>query len=117
MNVTDYTPEYDPSVYEYHKNSPDTFWQINPRYCLTGPSAVVLASLFSAKPTIFLAPPVSQAAGSPFGFNKWVPWFKFANGVVRNAAVLSQYWGMPGVPAAQVMDFVETDIATPVEGQ
>ena len=138
MNAADYRPVYDDSVYEYLPNWQDASgtsltdsagnptsgvpaarvqWPINKQYCLTNPSAILLASLFDPKPAVVLLPPISQAGGSPFGFNHNVPWLKFADGTLRNAGVLASYWGMPGVPYASALDYAKLDVATPVEGQ
>jgi len=117
MTALDYTPEYDNSVFEYHKNTPSVIVPINARYCLTETSAKLLATLFHPAPTIYSAPPIHQANGSPFAFNRTVPWFRFTDGTERNAAVLANYWGMPGVDPVHVLDYVKADIETPVEGQ
>ena len=92
-------------------------WPINKQYCLTKPSALVLASLFDSKPAVIDLPPIAQAPASPFSFNHNVPWLKFPDGTLRNAGVLASYWGMPGVPYAQALDYAKLDVSTPVEGQ
>jgi hypothetical protein len=138
MNAADYRPIYDDSVYEFLPGWTDATgniltdstgnptagvaaarvqWAINKQYCLMPASAVSLASLFDPKPAIVNLPPIGQATGSPFAFNHNVPWLKFADGTLRNAAVLASYWGMPGVPYAKALDYAKLDVATPVEGQ
>jgi hypothetical protein len=119
MNPQDYRPSYDTGVYEWLPADPmgrDPV-NINPAYCLMGSSALVLASFFVPVPKIVLLPPTTQAAGSPFAFNRNVPWFDFGNGVLRNAGVLAGYWGMPGVPFDQALYYAKLDVATVVEGQ
>lgn len=119
MEASEYRPVYDEDVKEYLAEDPlaRPAVPINPHYCLTMTSAVILLSLFHSAPTIFLAPPIKQAPGSPFGFTKLVPWFRFADGTERNAAVLASYWGMPGVPYSEALHYAQIDIDTPVEGQ
>jgi len=117
INPTDYVPSYDDTVIEYHPLVPDGGWSINPRYCLEQSSAKVLASFWTPVPRVYQAPPIQQAKGSPFGFNHDVPWFDFGSGVVRNAALLASYWGMPGVPKGQEFNFAQWDVSVPVEGQ
>ena len=86
MNAADYRPVYDDSVYEYLPNWQDASgtsltdsagnptagtpaarvqWPINKQYCLTNPSAILLASLFDPKPAIVSLPPIAQAGGFP----------------------------------------------------
>ncbi len=117
MDVKDYVPQYDNTIFEYHKNTPSVTQGINERCCLMETSARVLATILHPTPTIFLAPPIKQAPGSPFAFNKWVPFFRFPSGIERNAADLASYWVMPGVQTADILKYVQIDIDTPVEGQ
>ncbi len=116
MNPEDYRPQYDDSVVEFLDND-SRIVNINKAYCLMPTSALVLGSLFSPVPKMFMAPPISQAMGSPFKFNHWVPWLDFGQGITRNAAVLAGYWGMPGVPYNKALDYAKLDVATLVEGQ
>lgn len=128
MNAADFRPVYDDSVRESLKADPQKRppQAINRLYCLMPSSALILRSLFSPQPAMFMAPPIAQALGSPFEFNHWVPWFLFpgpGGGIRRNAGVLAQYWGagegygMPGVPWDKALDYAKLDVATPVEGE
>jgi hypothetical protein len=114
MNPADFVPVYDETVREIKGNQE---WPIQGYpYCLQLPSAIVLATFFDPAPSIVMMPPLSQAAGSPYGFNHLVPWFKFPDGTLRNAARLAFYWGMPGVPPAQALDLAKNDLKVTVEG-
>lgn len=115
MEASEYRPQYDNSVQEFLGSMGP--WPINERYCLLPTSAKVLATLFTPAPEVFEAPPIIQASGSPFFFNHNVPWLRFADGTERNAAVLAGYWGMPGVPYSQALDYAKKDITDVVEGQ
>ncbi len=129
MNPKDYRPSYDSGCYEYLVDGDGqpietSIVNINERYCLLFPSGMLLKTLFSGTavgvPAMFLAPPISQAAGSPFHFNHDVPWFKFTvNGqpALRNAGQIATYWGMPGVPYDQALNYAVIDVQTEVEGQ
>jgi hypothetical protein len=124
MNAADYRPAYDDTVREFLPNDPqgrDSVTVARP-YCLTLPSALILASLFTPAPKVVLAPPIIQAIGSPYGFSKNVPWLRFETGgdgspTFRNAGVIASYWGMAGVPYQDAMKWALIDVATPVEGQ
>ena len=117
MNPPDYTPVFDDTVREFFPNYPGLgMWTINKMYCLTPASAVILASLFNPKPQIIMSTPFATAGGSPFGFSHLVPWFKFANGTLRNAAVLASYWTMPGFPIDRALEFAILDVQTWVPG-
>jgi hypothetical protein len=124
MLSADYRPVYDDSVTEYLKEDPLARGSqpINQQYCLMPSSAVILASLFSPPPKVFLAPPITQAPGSPFAFNHLVPWLRFESGgdgspTLRNAGLLASYWGMAGVPYEDAMKYALLDVGTLVEGQ
>lgn len=117
MKPSDYIPQYDESVKESLALADGTtsVWAIRGQgYCLSVPSARILASFFSPAPSLVMLPPITQAPGSPFRFNHDVPWLKFADGTLRNAGELATYWGMPGVPADQALSFAQLDISTPV---
>lgn len=122
MNPADFQPEYDSSVVEYILNpppdSPNASIPINPAYCLTLASAAIMSGFFAPLlVAVVLRPPIAQAPASPFKFNKPVPWLLFPNGVTRNAGQLASYWGMPGVPRDQALDYAKLDVDSPVEGQ
>jgi hypothetical protein len=124
MLPSDFRPVYDDSVTEYLKDDPmnRSPATINAMYCLMPSSAKILASLFSPAPKIVMAPPVAQAAGSPFVFNRMVPWLQFETGgdgspTLRNAGLLASYWGMAGVPYEDAMKYALLDVGTLVEGQ
>jgi len=117
MKPEDFVPQYDSGVLEYHTTSPKIVQPINQLYCLMPSSALVLAGLFPDKPKVVFAPPIPQAPGSPFGFNRAVPWLEFPDGTRRNAGQLATYWGMPGVPLTEALTFAKWDVSTPVEVQ
>jgi hypothetical protein len=119
MNPQDFRPVYDDTVREMYSGDTDgsTLVSISPQYCLSLPSAIVLASFFNPVPKITLAPPIVQATGSPFVFSHNVPWLDFGNGITRNAGLLAGYWGMAGVPYSQALSYAQLDVSTTVEGQ
>jgi len=115
MTPAEFKPVFDDTVTETAPPPSNETVAIEMHYCLSQGSAEELASLFTPPPAIFLAPPIRQGFGSPFTFNKEVPWLRFSNGAERNAGQLAIYWGMPGVPDPLAECLV--DINTPVEGQ
>lgn len=148
MTLAQYVPEYDNSIIEPLLN-PEAGADgtvpadptINPNICLTPKSAAELAEvLVGLRPELFYAPPIKQAPASPFRFKGGhdgfgaVPWFRFPklsgmtskgapvswpDGTERDAAVLADYFGMPGLvgnPTA-ILDEILLDIGTVVEGQ
>ncbi len=125
MDAKDYRPVYDETEVQKYLDASQAdgyskiTTKIDSKYCLMLPSARVLATLFSPPPVIFMSQPNRQAAGSPFAatFDHFVPWFRFADGVERNAGQLAIYWGMAGVPYQDALGYAESDVKTEVEGQ
>jgi hypothetical protein len=64
---------------------------ISSNYCLSKPSAVELLKLLNIKADIVDGPPVPNR-GNRFQYTQMVPFFRFADGKVRNAGVLATYW-------------------------
>jgi hypothetical protein len=117
MNPADYVPAYDDSVKEFYLDRPDLgIWIIKPMYCLMPPSAWLLASLFDPSPTVVMLDP--WVTGGFFRYNHPVPWLKFPDGKLRNAALLASYWGMAGVPGPRggPLEYAKWDVATWIPG-
>jgi len=103
--ATTYFPEFNDHILTLGPEGTESV-AVNELYCLTIPSAmelmVVLADLL---PTGFMDDPQVFAAGSHFYYSEQVPWLKFANGAVRNAGQLAQYWkGNNGDPNGTIAD-------------
>jgi hypothetical protein len=85
-----YTPQFDDFVQGLAPNG--VTFSISKNYCLNRSSAKDLAALLAdLQPTIIYGPPVPNR-GSRFQYSQSVPYFKFADGKVRNAGVLATYW-------------------------
>jgi hypothetical protein len=123
MQPEDYMPKYDADIVQWHTTNPDVTQSINPAYCLNADSADELQDILGnagAVGTLYDAPPYPTRGGSPYDYNRLVPWLRFLNGEERNCGQLASYWAnpegnpMPGVPKSEALNAALKDIATPV---
>jgi hypothetical protein len=76
-------------------------FSVSKNYCLSKASAVELAALLAdLSPDIVDGPPVPNI-GNRFVYSQAVPFFRFADGKVRNAGVLATYWTGALLPNAE----------------
>jgi hypothetical protein len=113
MTPSDYKPQFDQTVREYiHGYEDTTTTEINPMYCLLGPSAKLLAFLLPQyKPTIYQDTPWQTFRWS---FNHTVPWIALTlpDGTEKsyNAALLAYYYTMGGVTPERAFGYIIDDI-------
>lgn len=87
---------------------PTSIQDVNKLYCLSAHSALQLMMVLSdLGPVGYLDEPIDMATGSTFYYSRRVPWLKFADGTIRNAGQLAQFWasnyGDPGGKTADMM--------------
>lgn len=101
--ATVYTPEFLRHVYVV---DPDGhFVPVPENYCLSIPSTLgLMCILEDLGPVGYLDDP-QQFTSTQFEYSQRVPWLRFANGAVRNAATLAYNWkgnnGDPGGKTAE----------------
>ncbi len=109
-----FTPRFNDFVQGIAPNG--VTFQIRPEYCLNLASAIELKGILAdLQPMIVMGSPEPNAHGD-FTYLTKVPFFRFPDGKVRNAAILADYWTFGGISAENALKYCLADIAEDYTG-
>ena len=105
-----FVPQYDDSVYEINTlGLPPQ--HLNPNLYATTLSAMqLLDELVALKPSLVMQYPWPVAQGSPFSFNKQVPFIKLPSGFIGSAGDYQIWWVRVPTPEGLALRYCTTQL-------